>query len=65
MGQGGAGEWAGRCCVRGDRRERAVSGDDARDPREPAEDAERLVATPSDHYGLCVDFELARDSAQP
>ena len=31
MGQGGAGEWAGRCCVRGDRRERAVSGDDARE----------------------------------
>ncbi len=42
----------------------AVEGT-ARDPREPAEDAERLVATPSDHYGLCVDFELARDSAQP
>ena len=37
MRQGGAAEWAGRCCVRGDRRERAVSGDDAR--ASPADEA--------------------------
>ena len=37
MGQGGAGERAGRCCVRGDRRTRAVYGDDARES--PADEA--------------------------
>ena len=37
MGQGGAGERAGWCCVRGDRRTRAVYGDDARES--PADEA--------------------------
>ena len=31
MRQGGAAEWAGRCCVRGDRRTTMVHGDDARE----------------------------------
>ena len=37
MGQGGAAEWAGRCCVRGDRRTTMVHGDDARES--PADEA--------------------------
>ena len=37
MGQEGAGERAGWCCVRGDRRTRAVYGDDARES--PADEA--------------------------
>ena len=32
---------------------------------EPARGAECRVATPSDHYGLCVDFELARATPPP
>ena len=31
MGQGRAAEWAGRCCVRGDRRTTVVPGADARE----------------------------------
>ena len=63
MRQGGAAEWAGRCCVRGDRRTTMVHGDDARESPtvvghgecgargHAAELGRRLF-----RHGFCVDF---------